>query len=55
MAAVQLTVTGDRTSRLSRAIEPNASLASFAVSVALEEDRLRRIRFGFARYSGSIA
>ena len=34
MAVVQLTVTGDRTSPLSRAIVPNASLASFAVSVA---------------------
>ena len=57
MAVVQLTVTGDRTSPLSRAIVPNASLASSAVSVALEEDRLRpiRTRFGFARYSGSIA
>ena len=29
---VQLTETGDRTSRFRRAIEPNASLASFAVS-----------------------
>jgi hypothetical protein len=48
MAMVQLTETGDRTSRLIRAIVPNASLASFAVSVALEEDRPRpiRIRFG---------
>ena len=52
MAMVQLTETGDRTSRLSRAIVPNASLASFAVSVALEEDRPRpiRIRLGFAIY-----
>ena len=52
MAMVQLTETGDRTSRLSRAIVPNASLASFAVSVALEEDRPRPIpiRFGFASY-----
>ncbi len=52
MAMVQLTETGDRTSRLIRAIVPNASLASFAVSVALEEDRPRpiRIRFGFAIY-----
>ena len=58
MAVVQLTETGDRTSRWIRAmIVPNASLASFAVSVALEEDRPRpiRIRLGFARYSGSIA
>jgi hypothetical protein len=49
MAMVQLTETGDRTSRF-RAIVPNASLASFAVSEALEEDRPRpiRIRFGFA-------
>jgi hypothetical protein len=52
MAVVQLTETGDRTSRLIRAIVPHASLASFAVSEALEEDRPRpiRIRFGFARY-----
>jgi hypothetical protein len=52
MARVQLTETGDQTSRLIRAIVPNASLASFAVSVALEEDRPRpiRIRFGFATY-----
>jgi hypothetical protein len=51
MAMVQLTETGDRTSRLIRALVPNASLASFAVSVALEDDRPRpiRIRFGFAR------
>jgi hypothetical protein len=50
MARVQLTVTGDPTSRLIHAIVPNASLASFAVSKALEEDRPRpiRIRFGFA-------
>ncbi|MEG4120839.1 hypothetical protein QUA43_25650 [Microcoleus sp. N9_B4] len=34
MAMVQLTETGDRTSRLIRAIVPNASLASFAVSEA---------------------
>jgi hypothetical protein len=34
MAVVQLTETGDRTSRLIRAIVPNASLASFAVSEA---------------------
>jgi hypothetical protein len=34
MAMLQLTVTGDRTSRLLRAIVPNASLASFAVSEA---------------------
>jgi hypothetical protein len=48
MAMVQLSETGDRTSRLIGAIVPNASLASFAVSVALEEDRPRpiRIRFG---------
>ena len=52
MAVVQLTETGDRTSRLLRAIVPNASLASFAASEALEEDCPRpiRIRFGFARY-----
>jgi hypothetical protein len=52
MAGVQLTETGDRTSRWIRAIVPNASLASFAVSVALEEDRPRpiSIRFGFAIY-----
>jgi len=52
MAVVQLTETGDRTSQSSGAIVPHASLASFAVSVALEEDRPRpiRIRFGFARY-----
>lgn len=52
MAMVQLTETGDQTSRLIRAIVPYASLASFAVSVALEEDRPRPIRigFGFARY-----
>ncbi|WP_172188027.1 hypothetical protein [Microcoleus asticus] len=41
---VQLTETGDRTSRSSRAIVPNASLASFAVSEALEEDRPPPIR-----------
>ena len=41
MAMVQLTETGDRTSRWIPAIVPNASLASFAVSVALEEDRPR--------------
>ena len=34
MALVQLTETGDLTSRLIRAIVPSASLASFAVSVA---------------------
>lgn len=34
MAMVQLTETGDRTSRSIRAIVPNASLASFAVSEA---------------------
>jgi hypothetical protein len=52
MAMVQLTETGDQTSRWRGAIVPNASLASFAVSVALEEDRPRpiRIRFGFAIY-----
>ena len=44
MAMVQLTETGDRTSRSIRAIVPNASLASFAVSEALEEDRPAPIR-----------
>jgi hypothetical protein len=34
MAMVQLTDTDDRTSRWTRAIVPNASLASFAVSEA---------------------
>ena len=34
MAGVQLTETGDGTSRSRRAIVPNASLASFAVSEA---------------------
>ncbi|MEG4572422.1 hypothetical protein QUA56_06945 [Microcoleus sp. N3A4] len=49
---VQLTETGDRTSQLRRAIVPNTSLASFAVSEALEEDRPRpiRIRLGFGIY-----
>ncbi|MEG4629748.1 hypothetical protein QUB56_09015 [Microcoleus sp. AR_TQ3_B6] len=47
MTVVQLTETGDRTSRWTPAIVPNASLASFAVSVALEEERLLKcIRFG---------
>ena len=52
MAMVQLTETGDRTSRWIRAMVPNASLASFAVSEALKEDRPRpiRVRFGFAIY-----
>ena len=52
MAMVQLTETGDQTSRFRRAIVPKASLASFVVSEALEEDRPRpiRIRLGFARY-----
>lgn len=51
MAMVQLTETGDRTSRF-RAIGPNASLASFAVSEALAEDCPRpiRIRLSFAIY-----
>jgi hypothetical protein len=44
MAMVQLTETGDRTSRPLRAIVPYGSLASFAVSVAFEEDRPRPIR-----------
>ncbi|MEG4391284.1 hypothetical protein [Microcoleus sp. BROC3] len=49
---VQLTETGDRTSRSIRAIVPSASLASFAVSEALEDDRPRpiRIRLSFAIY-----
>jgi hypothetical protein len=53
MAMVQLTETGDRTSLLIGAIVPNASLASFAVSEALEEDRPRpiRIRFGACEIS----
>ncbi|MBD0310061.1 MAG: hypothetical protein ICV80_18725 [Microcoleus sp. T1-bin1] len=45
MAVVQLTETGDRTSRSIGAIVPNASLASFA-----DRPRPIRIRFGFARY-----
>ena len=51
MAMVQLTETSDRTSRFRRAIVPKASLASFVVSEALEEDRppAIRIRLGFAR------
>ena len=52
MAMVQLTETGDRTFRSIRAIGPNASLASFAVSEALAEDCPRpiRIRLSFAIY-----
>ena len=45
MAMVQLTETGDRTSRLIRAIVPNASLASFAA-----RPRPIRIRLSFAIY-----
>ncbi len=52
MAMVQLTETGDRTSRLIGAIVPNTSLASFAVSeaLALERPRPIRIRLGFGIY-----
>ncbi|WP_333096072.1 hypothetical protein [Microcoleus sp. Pol12A6] len=48
IAMVQLTETGDRTSRLIRAIVPTSSLASFAVSEALEEDRPAPIRIVLA-------
>jgi|GEM_PF-2873897 hypothetical protein len=53
MAGVQLTETGDRTSRWLRAIVPNGSLASFAVSVACSYWIARAQSAsdaGFARY-----